>query len=321
MFSLQVNTLDLIVGSVVLAVVCVVWVVNHRRQDQQRQIHVQTEMLVIVVSIVAVAVLMVARSGIVAANPLLFAVGVLCLLAATAGLLDTYLTWKIRADLKLISQSLGAQMAGLGNLQFFPTKEETFKQLTSMTLRAHEKLMATRFSAGDISTETQYWDAIRQRALDPKILSIRIHCLGHTTSTAIDGICKVISEFKGAQQFRLGVTFSNNDFEVIVADDQECIFCFHDLQMTIKNGFSVDSRTVSSAHVVENMGATYRNMLARCYIVVDFGKFVRTDEDVRKLQQHLIQVHREYCQGRLPKPVHASDMEEFLRTQVFQRES
>lgn len=114
------------------------------------------------------------------------------------------------------------------------------------------------------------------------------------------------------------MTFQNNNFDMIIVDDQDCLFCFHDFQMTIKNGFRVDKSSPSSSHVVENMGATYRRMLDSCYVQIDFGKFVKTEEDVRKLQHHLTEMHRRYCEGRLPKVMHTSEMEGFLRSRVFQ---
>jgi hypothetical protein len=57
--------------------------------------------------------------------------------------------------------------------------------------------------------------------------------------------------------------------------------------MTVKNGFKVDSSSPSNASVVENYGVAFRRMLHKCYIVVDFEKFVRTEEEVKMLQDHL----------------------------------
>lgn len=165
-------------------------------------------MLAISLTLIWFTVTAIGRSGVITRSPLLFFVAAASLLGALLGILMSYLAWKVRSDVARLSTQMGSQVAGLGNLRYFATKEDTFKELTVMTLQAREKLLATRFSPGDISTEAEYWDAIKQVALDPKTLNIRIHCLAHTSSIALEGLCKLIAEFRGARQFVLGCDLS-----------------------------------------------------------------------------------------------------------------
>lgn len=212
-------------------------------------------------------------------------------------------------------EMLDTKIATLANVRYFATKDETFKRLTGMTIRAQQVLMATRFSSGDITLDEEYWAAAAQRALDPSILSIRIHSLAHHTSRPVDVLSKIIEQFKGAQQFTLGVAFFNNEFEMIISDDEEAIFCFHDFEMTIRNGLYIDSSWPSGEAIVRNFGDTFRRMLGRCHLVIEFDRFVRNDQDVKRLQSFLRSVHEEYSQGDLfGRP---RDMDDFLQGRVF----
>jgi hypothetical protein len=57
-------------------------------------------------------------------------------------------------------------------------------------------------------------------------------------------------------------------------------------------------------------------MLADCHIVVDFEQFVQSSADVEALQRYLRRLHGEYCQGRIPKPIHGSEVEAYLRREL-----
>jgi hypothetical protein len=314
--TLDMNLFEIIVSVAVLVIVVGIWIYN-RISGKERAIHLDVTLVVVIVTIALASIFGATSSDIIKNNPLLFVVAIISLVTAIGSFWDTYITFKFRKDLEDVTARLRAQVAGLGNIMFFPTKEETFKNLTSLSIQAHEKLMATRFSPADISIETEYWNAIRQCAFDPKVLYVRIHSLAHPTTSTVDGLCKLISELRGSRQFRLGITFFNNEFEMIIADDKECIFCFHDLEMTIKNGFRVDTTLPSNAAVVANFGETFRHILDKCYLIVDFEKFIQTDADVKALQEFLRQTHKDYCEGKLPKPIHANQMETFLRNTVF----
>lgn len=313
----KLNLFEIIVSAAALLIIISIWFINRNRKAHKPKVQLETGLLILILTVTIAIVAMLIRSPIVRDNPLLFAIAILSFFTAASGISDMYLTYKFKKDLEVVVNKFGSQVAGLGNMIFFPTKEETFKNLTAETYRATEKLMATRFSPADISTESEYWGAIKERAFDPTILYIRIHSLAHTSSTSIDGVCKLIAELRGARQFRLGIAFFNNEFELIVADDHECVFCFHDLEMTIKNGFRVDKNLPSSVGVVDNFGASFRRMLEKCYIVIDFEKFVRTEDDVKMLQDHLRKMHKEYCQGMIPKPISRVDMENYLKSDVF----
>lgn len=216
-----------------------------------------------------------------------------------------------------LTAALNSQVAALANGRFYPTKDETFRRLAAMTMRSQQVLMATRFSPGDITLDAEYWKAVREKAFDHRVLSIRVHSLAHLTVKPVDVLCKVIEQFRGADQFTLGVAFFNNDFEMIVSDDEDCIFCFHDFEMTIRNGVHFDSSLATSRAIVANFGETFRRMLDRCYLVVEFERFVRTEEDVRKLQAFVRHVHREYCKGVRTVLERPRDMDGFLRDNVF----
>ncbi len=303
-----------------LLLVIGLWVINKKLPSGSKRLTVDIGLLLVVGTIAAALVVVIIQSKAVRDNPLLTGVAALSLITAVASFTDSFVTIKFRKDLELIAARLRAQVAGLGNLMFYSTKDEAFKNLSAMTLQAKEKIMATRFSPADISTESEYWFAIKQRAMDQSVLSVRIHSLAHRSSSCIDGVCKVIREFRGAKQFRLGIAFFNNAFEMIIADDRECVVCFHDLEMTIRNGFRVDTNLPSSAGVVTNFGDTYRRMLENCYLLIDFERFVNSDEDVRNLEAFLRARHKEYCEGRLPKAVHLGEMEEYLKDNVFVNE-
>lgn len=315
--SLGVSGFGIIVGVGVALIMLAIWIFNRRQPESSRKVNMPTEVLVAVVTIFGLIIILIIRSRIFANDPLLLLISVILLITAIASFVDAYFTFQVRKDIRVVSARFGAQMAGLGNLQFYPTKDETFKELTRQTYQASEKLIATRFSPADISIEDEYWNAIRQKAFDQKVLYVRIHSLAHTSSSSIDGVCKLISELRGARNFRLAIAFFSNSFEIIISDEKECVFCFHDLQMTIRNGFKVDSMTQSGARIVSNFDSTLRRMLETCYLTIDFDRYVKTTEDVERLQQHLRQVHKEYLQGKLPRSIHLADMEDFLASQVF----
>ncbi len=265
-----------------------------------------------VVTLLGIGVVVAWNSGVIHSDPLLFLTAVVTVLGATISALVLRTLGRLRRQVSSVEGRVGAQMAGLGNLQFYATKDETFGALKAETLTAKEKLIATRFSPADISIESEYWSVVRQRAMDPSLLSIRVHSLAHHSSTALEGICRLIADLRGATQFRLAIALYNNSFELILADDRECVFCFHDLEMTIKNGFSVDTNMPAGAQIVSNFGSTVRRMIDDCYLVVDFGRWVKTTDDVERLQGHLRQVHSRYRQGQIPHRVEPNKTEDFL---------
>lgn len=315
--TIDMNLFEIVVSVAVLLIVLGIWIFNRVSGKDKAAIRVDSGLLVVIVTIALASIFGAIRSDLIRDNPLLFAVAIISLVTAVGSYWDTYITYKFRKDLEDVTTRLRAQVAGLGNIEFFPTKEETFKNLTSLSIQAREKLMATRFSPADISIESEYWNAIKQCAFDPKVLYVRIHSLAHPTTTTVEGLCKLIAELRGSRQFRLGITFFNNEFEMIIADDKECVFCFHDLEMTIKNGFKVNTNLPSNAAVVANFGETFRHILDKCYLVIDFEKFVQTDADVRALQEFIREAHKNYCDGKLPESIHSTQMEAFLRSTVF----
>lgn len=217
-----------------------------------------------------------------------------------------------KADL---GNAINCEIGSLANVRFYSTKEETFRRLTAMTMEARQLLMATRFSPGDIISEAEYWKAVKERALDSSILSIRIHSLAHRTRRPVEVIGQLIEQFKGAQGFTLGIALFGNESEMIVSDGKEAIFCFHEFDRTIRNGVHFDSRLPSSEAIVASFDDTFRSMLFRCYVEIPFDTFVRSDADVADLQAFVRKTHLEYCAGSaLKRP---DDMEDFLREQVF----
>jgi hypothetical protein len=214
-----------------------------------------------------------------------------------------------------VKAALKAEIVPLANARFFSTKEETFRRLIAMTTRAQQVLLATRFSPGDITLDQDYWMAVKQRAMDPTLSSIRVHSLAHHTSRPLGTVFKLIDEFRGAQQFTLGIALFSNAFEMIIVDDDESMLCFHDFEMTIRNGVHFDSSAPSSQGIVQNCGDTFRRMLERCSLVVAFDEFVRTEQDVERLKAFLKRMHQDYCRGTLP--ARPADMEDFLRNKVF----
>lgn len=288
-----------------------VWFINKRRPEG-KQINVPTEVMVALVTVLGVGAVLAWNSGVIHSDPLLFVTAIVTVIGATVGGLILRSVARLRRQVSTVEGRVGAQMAGLGNLQFYATKEETFGALKTETLTAKERLIATRFSPADISVESEYWGVVRQRAMDASVLTIRIHSLAHHSSTALEGVCRLVADLRGASQFRLAVALYNNSFELILADDRECVFCFHDLEMTIKNGFSVDTNMPTGAQIVANFGSTVRRMIDDCYLVVDFGRWVKTTDDVEKLQAHLREVHAAYRRGQLPHRIEPSKTEDFL---------
>jgi hypothetical protein len=214
-----------------------------------------------------------------------------------------------------LASTINSQITPLTNARFYRTKDETFTKLAGMTARSQQVLMATRFSPGDITLDAEYWSAVTEKAFDPDVLSIRIHSLAHRSSRPVEVLCKVVDQFKNAQQFTLGIALFNNAFEMIISDDEECIFCFHDFDMTIRNGIHFDSNLPSSRAIVSNFGETFRRMLDRCYLVIDFDRWVCSEEDVQDLQVFIRRTHEEYGDGTLLERPHR--VEDFLRDQVF----
>lgn len=288
-----------------------VWLINRRRPSSS-QISVPTEVVAAAITALGVSIVLAWNSGVMRSDPLLFVTAVAAVIGAAIGAVVLRTLARLRRQVSSVEGRVGAQMAGLGNLQFYATKDETFAALKTETLSAKEKLIATRFSPADISIESEYWSVIRQRAMDSSLLSIRIHSLAHHSSSALEGVCRLIADLRGASQFRLAIALFNNSFELILADDRECVFCFHDLEMTIKNGFSVDTNMPAGSQIVSNFGSTVRRMIDDCYLVVDFGRWVRTTDDVEKLQEHLRGVHSQYRKGQFPHRIEPSRTEDFL---------
>jgi hypothetical protein len=310
--TLEISALEIIVGILVIIAVTVIWVINKKRPPDKKKINVDAGLLALVLTIAAALVLMLVKSDFFKNSPILIFITVLCLITGVTGITDTFATLKSRKDLGMVLAKLQDQVSGMGNLIFYPTKEETFKMLCTMTRQAKEKVMSTRFSSGDISTESDYWCEVKHKAISPSVMCTRVHCLAHKSSKCIDGVCRIVNDFCGAKQFLLGITFQNNEFEMIITDDRECMICFHDLEMTIRNGFKVDASLPNSAGMVSNFGDTYRRILNSCYVVIDFEKFVRNTDDIRSVQNFLRAKHKEYCDGKLPKPVHPDELEKLI---------
>ncbi|MHB8165648.1 MAG: hypothetical protein ACYDDT_02570 [Sulfuricella sp.] len=316
MDGLPISPFEIVIFLLVLGTVAITFLINRTRRGTNREIKLDIEVILIVCTIFSVAVVALWRTGILQKEPL-SAVILFILLINTS-----ILTLDFRSDRNSLTMMLHladrfkAEVAGLGNISFFSTKDETFSQLVSLTNNTKEKLMASRFSTGDISTESEYWNAIKKRAYDPHTTSLRIHCLAHASTTAVNGVCKLVNEFAGATNFWLGIAFFNNSFEVIISDDKDCVFCFHDLEMTIKNGFHVDGTKPSNRDIVANMGDTFRRMLEECYIVIDFARFVRTPEEAQRICDHLRSVHDDFVNGIIPTPVAHHKKEEFMTNLV-----
>lgn len=308
---------EIIVAVTTGLVLATLWLINRRREQSQR-LSVVPEMVTAAVVAIATAAVLVYRSEAVREQPVLFVSGLVAVIVLICVVANVVATTRLRREFHEVTKSFSQQVAGLGNLQFFPTKDLTIQALTAQTLSAKEKLIATRFSPTDIAIESEYWDAIRKRAFDPSILYIRIHCLAHMDSQAVDGICRLIEELRGAQRFQLAIAMFNNSFEIIIADERECVFCFNDLSMTIRNGFKLDSGQPNTGRVVANFDSTLRRMLDDCHVIIDFEKFVQSVADVRALQQYVRRLHAGYQDGHIPKPVHASEMESYLRRQLAQ---
>jgi len=318
MDTLGISVFEVGVGVSVVVILATVWLVNRKRAiDSRRTIKVDTGFLAAFVTLVGVALVAIWRSHLFTDQPL--PAVILIVLLGNTGLV----VWDLLNDLhssrqvEILAMRFREEVAGLGNIHFFPTKEETFRHLNQITVNAREKLMATRFSPGDISQENEYFQSVRKQAFNPDVLSIRIHCLAHRSKSAIEGVCHVIEDLTGASNFRLGIAFFNNSFEIVLADDATCVFCFHDLEMTVKNGFQVDCSQPCNRDVVANMGLTFRNMLEACYIVVDFERFVRSPADAKRLSGHLRRMHNDFCQGHVPTPIPLHEIEDYLATRVF----
>lgn len=312
----EVPIIDLIVASVVALAIATIWVLN-RRREPDRRIDLPTEVVVFGSLLLVVTVVALYRLGASADDPAAFVAAVGAVAAVVLIAVNMFVSARIRRDIIRVSDRFGERMSGLGNLQFFPSKDDTMKALTDETNSCREKLIATRFSPGDIMIEDDYWKSIRSVAFNPSILYIRIHSLAHRSTSCVEGLCRLVAEMRGSSRFQLGVAMYNNSFELILSDERECIFCFHDLTMTVRNGFKIDGSQPSSGRIVSNFDATLRRMIDDCHIVIDFDRFVKTDEDVRRIQHYLRSLHEGYRQGRFPPAVHASDMEDFVANVVL----
>jgi hypothetical protein len=309
------STFELVVGGVVAIILVILWFVN-RKREESRRIPVFAELISASAILIAIAAVVSYHWEKTTRQPLLLAAAVAVALISISIVINLTMTIRVRQELHEVSQKFTQQVAGLGNLQVYATKDATIEALTKQALNAKEKLIATRFSPTGISLETEYWAAIKLRAFDPSLLYIRIHCLAHTDSSAIDGVCRLIEEFRGAKRFQLGIAMFNNSFEIIAADERECIFCFNDLSMTIRNGFRLESSQPDSARVVANFDNTLRRILEECHVIIDFEKHVQSATDVSALQRYLRRLQSEYIAGQLPKPIHSSQMESYLAAEL-----
>lgn len=308
--NISISAFELLVGAIAGLIIMAVWLVS-RRRGGSRDTPVPSELISL--AAIGLAALLLYAYRWQTKDPLLFlgAASVLILLGTSGA--NLVVSNRLRRDFTEVSSRFTQQMAGLGNLHFFPTKDATIEALTAETMAAKEKLIATRFSPADIALESDYWAAIKRRAFDPSVLSIRIHSLAHTDESALVGACRLVEELRGAQRFQLAIAMFNNSFEIIVADELECIFCFNDLSMTIRNGFRLDSSQPNSERLIDNFEDTLRRMLGDCHVIIDFETFVQSQSDVRAVQSFLKKLHTDYREGRLPKPVHANEMVSYLR--------
>jgi hypothetical protein len=238
--DITVSNFEILVAAIAGMLVVALWAINRRRERPQR-LSVIPEVVTAISIAIAVTIVLVHRTEVATSQPALFAGSLAAVVIAIGVVMNVVTTTRLRREFHEMSKAFSQQVAGLGNLQFFPTKDETMDALTAQTISAKEKLIATRFSPADIALESSYWEAIRKRAFDPSVLYIRIHCLAHMDSQALNGVCRLVEELRGAKRFQLAIAMFNNSFEVIIADERECIFCFNDLSMTIRNGFRLDS--------------------------------------------------------------------------------
>lgn len=204
----------------------------------------------------------------------------------------------------------------LANVRFYDSQDETFRRLAAMTWRAKGVVRATRFSPGDITGATgDYWKEIKEKACDPNVRSIRIHSLAHPTKGPVENLSKLVEELKDAQNFQLGIAFFENEFEIIIADDQECIVCFHQPGEIIGNGLHFDSTLPKGKGIVDKFVHTFGDMRGRCHVLVDFDKWVSTPDDIKKLQAFINRAHDQCLAGT--EPEHYGDDPKFLRDEVF----
>jgi len=157
--SLGLSSFEVLVGIGVAALIIGIWIFNKRQPNEGRKVNIPTEVLAVIVTVVGIIAVLIVRSGVFTSDPLLLLIVVILLITAIASFVDAYVTFQVRKDIKTVAARFGAQMAGLGNLQFYPTKDETFRELTRQTYQATEKLIATRFPPADISVEDEYWNA------------------------------------------------------------------------------------------------------------------------------------------------------------------
>jgi hypothetical protein len=237
----------------------------------------------------------------------------------------TKLDAKFRAvERKLITEErltavISEQVAPLGNVRFYPSEGETFRRLAGMTWRAQRVVKATRLSPGDITMATEgYWEEVKRKACDPSVFSIRIHSLAHPAKKPVRNVCRLIEELRDAQNFQLGIAFFENEFEIIMSDNKECIVCFHQLGQIIGNGLHFDSTLPKGKEIVDNFGETFTGMQTRCHVLIDFDEWVNTKDDIKKLQAFVHRAHEQYLAGTEPKPY--GDDPEFLKDKVFGKE-
>jgi hypothetical protein len=219
---------------------------------------------------------------------------------------------KFDAKLEAVERNL----IPLANVRFYDSQDETFRRLAAMTWRAKSVVKATRFSPGDITQSTgDYWQEIKEKACDPNVRSIRIHSLAHPGKGPVENLSKLVEQLKDAQNFQLGIAFFENEFELIIADDQECIVCFHQPWEIIGNGLHFDSTLPKGKDIVERFVRTFDDMRGRCHVLVDFDKWVSTPDDIKKLQAFINRAHDQCLNGT--EPEHYGDDPKFLRDEVF----
>jgi hypothetical protein len=218
---------------------------------------------------------------------------------------------KFDAKLEAVERNL----IPLANVRFYNSQDETFRRLADMTWRADRVVKATRFSPGDITQAGDYWQEIKGKACDPNVRSIRIHSLAHPTKRPVHNLSKLVEQLKEAKSFQLGIAFFENEFEIIIADDQECIVCFHQPGEIIGNGLHFDSTLPKGEGIVDKFVQTFGDMRERCHVLVDFDEWVSTPDDISKLQAFINRAHDQYLDGTEPEKYGVDP--EFLRNEVF----
>jgi hypothetical protein len=243
-----------------------------------------------------------------------FAVGIvtLCFIIITC-----FVIVKNRKDLQSIKKEFENKSYIEHTIQYVGTKKMSFERLAQITSETTDRIIATRFSPGDISVESGYWKVIKEKAMDEKITSIRIHSLAHHDDMALNGAKKLIDELKGAKNFILGIAFFNNCFEIIISDDKKVFLCFHDNMhdnhRAIKNGFLLEELRITTAIV-----KTCEQMLNNCHIQIDFGRYVQNEKSAEQLKKYVDKMYSQYSKTRIVLPIiHHDHLDNHLRENVF----